>query len=185
MAKTDTVTKIGIAFEHFGETKIKKAFGNLGKEVSSLKRNFGSLSDDQLQKVKKQLLNVNKATGNSINSMQAQKIALEGLRNMADVTGAEFKQLTADIAKLDAKMRQASAQTTGFKGKLKSIAKVGGAIGAAGIFGGVEGLLGAGIGAVIGGTPGAVAGGVIGTQLGIIREQIATKRSFSSCYWRY
>ena len=33
----DTVTKIGITFETFGDTKIKKAFGNLGKEVSVLK----------------------------------------------------------------------------------------------------------------------------------------------------
>jgi len=176
----DTVTKIGISFEAFGDTKIKKAFGNLGKEVSVLKRNFGSLSDDQLQKVKNQLLNVNKATGNSINSMQAQKIALQGLRNMADVTGAEFKQLTADIAILDAKMRQASVGTTGFKGKLRSVAKIGGAIGAAGIFGGFEGAAGAAIGGLIGGTPGAVAGGVIGSQLGIIREQIATTADYSA-----
>ena len=97
----DTVTKIGITFETFGDTKIKKAFGNLGKEVSVLKRNFGSLSDKSIKKVKDQLLSFNKVSGNSINSMQAQKTALVGLRNMADTTGAEFKQLTADIAKLD------------------------------------------------------------------------------------
>ena len=35
--------------------------------------------------------------------MQAQKNALMGLRDQADVTGLEFKQLTADIAALDAK----------------------------------------------------------------------------------
>ena len=51
----DTVTKIGITFETFGDTKIKKAFGNLGKEVSVLKRNFGSLSDKSIKKVKEEL----------------------------------------------------------------------------------------------------------------------------------
>lgn len=176
----DTVTKIGITFETFGDTKIKKAFGNLGKEVSVLKRNFGSLSDKSIKKVKDQLLTFNKVSGNSINSMQAQKTALVGLRNMADTTGAEFKQLTADIAKLDAKMRQATIGTTGFKGKLKNIGKIGGAIGAAGIFGGAEGLIGATIGGIAGGLPGAVAGGVIGSQLGILREQISTTADYSA-----
>ena len=52
----DTVTKIGITFETFGDAKIKKAFGNLGREVGALKRNFGSLSDTSLRKVKTQLL---------------------------------------------------------------------------------------------------------------------------------
>ena len=48
-------SKINITFETFGDTKIKKAFGNLGKEVSVLKRNFGSLSDKSIKKVKKEI----------------------------------------------------------------------------------------------------------------------------------
>ena len=65
-----------------------------------------------------------KGSGNSFNSYEAQKNALMGLRDQADVTGLEFKQLTADIAKLDARMRQAGTGAIGFKGKLKGLAKM-------------------------------------------------------------
>ena len=68
------------------------------------------------------------------------KNALMGLRDQADVTGLEFKQLTADIA-VDARMRQAGTGAIGFKGKLKGLVKGAGAIAAGGIFGGAEGVL--------------------------------------------
>ena len=73
------------------------------KAVTSLR--VTQPSGDLAGNSKTQVLAVNKATGNSINSMQAQKTALQGLRNMADVTGNEFKQLTKDIALLDQKMK--------------------------------------------------------------------------------
>lgn len=178
----ESVTKIGITFETFGDAKIKKAFGNLGREVAVLKRNFGSLSDKSLRKVKQQLLGVNKATGNSINSMQAQKIALQGLRNMADVTGLEFKQLTKDISLLDAKMKQAAAGggAGGLKGRLKGFAKGAGAIAAGGIFGGPEGAIGGAIGLSMGGPAGAAVGAAIGAQVGMVRQQIAGLAEYSA-----
>jgi tape measure domain-containing protein len=172
----DTVTKIGITFETFGDAKIKKAFNNLGREVGVLKKNFGSLSDKSLRRVKQQLLGVNKATGNSINSMQAQKTALQGLRNMADVTGREFKELTRDIALLDQKMKQATAGggAGGLKGRLKGLAKGAGAIAAGGIFGGPEGAVGGAIGLSMGGPAGAAVGAAIGAQVGMVRQQISS-----------
>ena len=172
----DTVTKIGIQFDTFGDAKIKQAFKNLGREVGTLKKNFGSLSDKSLRKVKTQLLAVNKATGNSINSIQAQKTALQGLRNMADVTGLEFKQLTKDIALLDQKMKQASAGggAGGLKGRLKGFAKGAGAIAAGGIFGGPEGAIGGAIGLKVGGPAGAAVGAAIGAQVGMVRQQISS-----------
>ena len=178
----DTVTVVGIQFETFKDAKVKKAFRQLGREVGTLKKSFGSLSSKQLQQVKTQLLAVNKATGTSINSMQQQKIALQGLRNMADVTGLEFKQLTKDISLLDAKMRQAAAGggAGGLKGRLKGFAKGAGAIAAGGIFGGPEGAIGGAIGLSVGGPAGAAVGAAIGAQVGMVRQQIAGLAEYSA-----
>ena len=114
--------------------------------------------------------------------MRAQRNALMGLRDMADVAGNEFKQLTADIARLDAKMKQATATSGGFKGKLKGLAKGAGAIAAGGIFGGIEGAIGGGIGlALSGGNPaGAAVGAAVGAQVGMVRQQIAGLAEYSA-----
>ena len=178
----ESVTVVGIKFQAGGDAQVAKAFKRLGREAGVLKKNFGSLSDKQLQKVKTQLLAVNKATGNSINSMQAQKTALQGLRNMADVTGNEFKQLTKDIALLDQKMKQASGGggAGGLKGRLKGLAKGAGAIAAGGIFGGPEGAVGGAIGLKVGGPAGAAVGAAIGAQVGMVRQQISELAQYSA-----
>ena len=178
----ESVTVVGIQFQTGGDAQVAKAFKKLGREAGVLKKNFGSLSDKSLRKVKQQLLGVNKATGNSINSMQAQKTALQGLRNMADVTGNEFKQLTKDIALLDQKMKQAAAGggAGGLKGRLKGFAKGAGAIAAGGIFGGPEGAIGGAIGLSMGGPAGAAVGAAIGAQVGMVRQQIAGLAEYSA-----
>ena len=178
----ESVTVVGIQFKTGGDAQVAKAFKRLGREAGVLKKNFGGLSDKSLRKVKQQLLGVNKATGNSINSMQAQKTALQGLRNMADVTGNEFKQLTKDIALLDQKMKQASAGggAGGLKGRLKGLAKGAGAIAAGGIFGGPEGAIGGAIGLSMGGPAGAAVGAAIGAQVGMVRQQIAGLAEYSA-----
>tara|TARA_R100000234_G_scaffold108770_1_gene80338 strand:+ start:363 stop:2441 length:2079 start_codon:yes stop_codon:yes gene_type:complete len=178
----ESVTVVGIQFKTFKDAQVSKAFKKLGREVGVLKKNFGSLSDKQLKKVKTQLLAVNKATGNSINSMQAQKTALQGLRNMADVTGREFKELTRDIALLDQKMKQAAAGggAGGLKSRLKGFAKGAGAIAAGGIFGGPEGAIGGAIGLSMGGPAGAAVGAAIGAQVGMVRQQIAGLAEYSA-----
>ena len=171
---TDSVTVVGLQFKATGGSNVEKAFRRLGREIGGLKRNFSALSSKELANVKKQLLAVNGATANSINSMQAQKVALQGLRNMADVTGREFKELTNDIARLDAKMKQASAGggAGGLKGRLKGLAKGAGAIAAGGIFGGPEGAIGGAIGLKVGGPAGAAVGAAIGAQVGMVRQSI-------------
>jgi tape measure domain-containing protein len=55
---------------------------------------------------------------------------------------------------------------------LGRIARTGGAIAAAGIFGGPEGALGAGIGSIFGGPAGAAIGGAVGAQISMLRKAI-------------
>ena len=155
-------SKILIAFQKEGDNAVAAAFKKLGRESRNLEKNFTTLSDKGIQKIKNKFNELAKGSGNSLQAMQAQKNALMGLRDQADVTGLEFKQLTADIAKLDYRMRQAGTGAIGFKGKLKGLAKGLGAIAAGGIFGGAEGLIGASIGLKVGGVTGAAVGGAIG-----------------------
>ena len=105
---------------------------------------------------------------NSIASMKAQKNALMALRDMADVTGDEFRRLTGEINRVDKALAK-TAQNKGAKGAIGGVAKTFGAIAGAGIYGGLEGLAGAGIGAFFG-PGGAIAGGVIGAQVGFARQ---------------
>jgi len=173
-------SQINIAFLTQGEGEVAKAFKRLRGETTRLNRDFKSLSKDSIAQVKNEFNKLGAGSRNSLNAMQAQRNALNGLRNMADVTSVEFKELTADIARLDAQMRKAGAGTTGFKGKLGGFAKGAGAIAAGGIFGGPEGAIGGAIGLKLGGPLGAATGAAIGAQVGMVRQQISALAEYSA-----
>ena len=173
-------SKILVSFKA-EDGELYAAFKKLGRESRSLEKNFTTLSDKGIRRIKNEFNKMTKGSANSLQAMRAQKNALMGLRDQADVTGLEFKQLTADIAKLDATMRNAGGGATGLKGKLKGFAQSAGAVAGAGIFGGPEGAIGATIGAVLGGGPqGAIVGGVIGSQVKQVREGLSDLTSFSA-----
>ena len=114
----------------------------------------------------------------SINALNDYARAWRELANSVDITSAEFKQATAEALKFESAAAKAQGRraTTG----LASAAKTVGSIAAAGVFGGPEGLIGAGIGAVVGGPVGAAVGGAIGAQVGITRQQIAETASYAA-----
>ena len=175
-----STSRINIEFLSKGDSEVNKAFRRLGGETRRLNRDFQSLSKKSLLQVKNEFNKLGNGMRNSINGMQAQRNALNGLRNMADVTSIEFKQLTADIARLDAQMRKAGATSSRFGGRLGGIAKGVGAVAAGGIFGGPEGAIGAGIGLAIGGPAGGAVGAAVGAQVGMLRQQIAGVAEFAA-----
>ena len=175
-----STSRINIEFLSKGDTEVNKAFKRLGAETRRLNRDFQTLSRKSIAEVKREFQRLGHGSRTSINAMQAQRNALSGLRNMADVTSIEFKQLTADIAKLDAQMRKASSGAAGLKGKLGNFAKGAGAIAAGGIFGGPEGALGAGLGFALGGPAGAAAGAFAGAQVSMVRKQFGEIAEFSA-----
>ena len=175
-----STSRINIEFLSKGDSEVNKAFKRLGGETRRLNRDFQTLSKKSIAEVKREFQRLGHGSRTSINAMQAQRNALSGLRNMADVTSLEFKQLTADIARLDVQLRKAGTGATGFKGRLGGIAKGVGSIAAGGIFGGAEGALGAGIGLAVGGAPGALVGAAVGAQVGIVRQQFAEIAQFSA-----
>ena len=178
----NTASTLKIEFQKQGDTAVTSAFKKLSREANGLQRNFKTLSDKGIRQVKAGFDSLRQGSANSIQSMRAQKNALMGLRDMADVTGLEFKQLTADIGKLDARMRQASmgGGAGGLRGRLGGLAKGAGAIAAGGIFGGPEGAIGGAIGLKMGGPTGAAVGAAIGAQVGMVRQSIGELAEFSA-----
>ncbi len=179
MARGQT-SQINISFLTKGEGEVAKAFKRLRGETVRLNRDFDTLSKKSIAEVRREFQKLGAGQRNSINAMQAQRNALSGLRNMADVTSIEFKQLTADIARLDAQMRKASMGATGLKGKLGTMAKGFGSVASAGIFGGPEGAVGAGIGFAVGGVPGALVGATAGAVARQFREAASEIAQFSA-----
>ena len=91
-------------------------------------------------------------------------------RENADIGGRDFMQ------RLENREKQKSQRRQRFSGA----AQTAGAVAASGIFGGPEGLVGAGIGAVVGGPMGAAAGGAIGAQVGMLRQAIGETATYAS-----
>ena len=111
----------------------------------------------------------------SINGTAALANSYRQLARNVDFTSKEFKEATAEAARLEGQLRkmQAAANKGMGKGRIGAVAKTAGAIGAAGIYGGAEGAVGSAIGAIVGGLPGAITGGVVGAQVGQVTGAVA------------
>jgi hypothetical protein len=95
---------------------------------------------------------------------------IAALAGSVDFTSKEFREATAEAAKLDAQIAKAEGRMGKSKaGRLKTGAKVIGTAAAAGIFGGPAGA----IGALGGGIAGGVEGAVVGAGIGAISHSIA------------
>jgi len=94
MAANPTVLAIQAKIDGLkGLNQLKTALRGIGTQAKNAENDLTGLTQD--------IVNFAKETGNSINSLEAQKRAFEALRRSVDVTGKEFKEATAEIAKLD------------------------------------------------------------------------------------
>ena len=111
----------------------------------------------------------------SINGTAALANSYRQLARNVDFTSKEFREATAEAARLEGQLRkmQAAANKGMGRGRIGAVAKTAGAIGAAGIYGGAEGAVGAAIGGIIGGPAGAITGGVVGAQVGQVTGAVA------------
>jgi len=113
----------------------------------------------------------------SINGLNDYARAWRELANNVDITSKEFRQATQEAERFE----RAAAKAQGRRGGgLARAAQTAGSIAAAGIFGGPEGLIGAGIGAIAGGPLGAATGGAIGAQVGMFRQQLGGVATFAA-----
>ena len=167
----NVTTELKVAVKVAGERgldQLKRSLVNIGKQSSLTDKSFSQLS--------KKLKEVQSRTTQSVNNLRSYSNAWKDIANSVEIGSKEFKEATAEAAKLD-KQLQRTSQRRG--GRLRAGAQIAGTVAGAGVFGGPEGAIGAAVGA-IGGVPGAVVGGAIGAQLGQIRQALGATAEYSA-----
>jgi len=142
---------------------------SLKNAVRQLQTTAAPASAD-LQKLKNAAMQLGGAADRTENDLRRSINALKDVRAQLTITDREYQKLTGTINKYQAQLDKATgAQQRG--GKALQFAQTAGAVAASGVFGGPEGLIGAGVGAFFG-PQGALAGGAIGAQVGMARQQV-------------
>jgi tape measure domain-containing protein len=152
------------------KTEGDAALTGLGAKLNNL-ANQATASSQTFKGLAAELRNVQSTTVQSTNNLKAYSASWRELAGSVDIASKEFREATAEAAKLDAQIAKAEGRK-GRGGRLAGAAQNVGAIAASGVFGGPEGALGAGIGAIAGGPVGAAVGGAIGAQVGGIRQAL-------------
>ena len=147
-----------------------KVLADLGAKLNNL-ANQATISSTKFGTLAAELKQVQATTVQSTSNLKAYSASWRELAGSVDIASKEFKQATAEAARLDAQVAKAQG-TKSRGGRLAGAAQTVGTIAAAGVFGGPEGIVGAGIGAAVGGPMGAAVGGAIGAQVGGIRQAL-------------
>jgi len=129
--------------------------------------------------LRKEILAQGQASTKSVSNINAQRSALQALRDEAKIGGKAFNKLTADIKKLDDQMAKGGAAAPKRGVGARRATQTAGAIISGGIFGGPEGAIGGALGA-FGGVEGAFAGAAIGAQVGMIRQAVGDMADYAA-----
>jgi tape measure domain-containing protein len=168
----NVTTELKVAVKVAGERgldQLKRSLVNIGKQSTLTDKSFAQLS--------KKLKEVQSRTTESVNNLRAYSSAWKDIANSVEIGSKEFREATAEAAKLD-KQLQKTSQRRG--GRLRAGAQIAGTVAGAGVFGGAEGAIGALAGAAFGGPAGAVVGGAIGAQLGGFRQAAGAAAEYSA-----
>lgn len=148
--------------------QLGRSLNKLGQQATDANQDFKSLSVE--------LANIQSTSAKSINNLRGYANSWRQIANSVEIGTAEFKQATAEAAKLEAQLAKTEGRRVG-GGRLAGIAQTVGTVAGAGVFGGPEGALGAAIGS-IGGVPGAITGGAIGAQVGQLRQALGSTAEY-------
>ena len=153
----------------------------IDKVKNSLKQldNAAKGARPRIMGLRKEILAQGKASTKSVSNINAQRNALQALRDEAKIGGKAFIKLTADIKKLDAQMAKGGAAAPKRGAGARRATQTAGAIISGGIFGGPEGAIGGALGA-LGGVESAFAGAAIGAQVGGIRKALAASAEYAA-----
>lgn len=149
------------------------------RELSNLYKSIGQISaagtarevemmGNSYRKVATDINLAARAGGNSISSLQGQRIAFDNLRNVLDPTSRDFRQVSRQIQALDKRLGRLSQTTNRFS--KANLLQGAGAVASSAIFGGPFGALGSLIGFGLGGPGGAALGGGLGASANILVE---------------
>ena len=147
------------------------------RELSNLYQSIGRISSagmareiemmgNSYRKVAADINLAARAGGNSIASLQGQRVAFENLRNVLDPTSLEFRQVSRQIQTLDARLGRLTRTTSRFS--KANLLQGAGAVASSAIFGGPLGAFGSLLGFGFGGPGGAALGGGLGASANIL-----------------
>ena len=165
------VTELLIRIRQQGDqqlTKLQGSLKSLAQQTAATNVNFKEVSEE--------LRKIQATSTQSINNLRGYASTWREIANSVKVGTAEFKQASAEAAKLEAQLQKIQPGGTG---RLMGLAKGVGTIAAAGVFGGPLGALGAAAGAPFG-VAGMAAGGAIGAQVGMMGQQLGGLASYTA-----
>ena len=168
MAAVTTELKVLVRAVGKGDIdKLSKALNDLGSKAAQPVNQKLKNSVSELKKLSSQ----SATTQNNVRGFSA---AFRELANNLEVGSKEFKEATAEAARLDSQLKKLERRKPPTAGqRLRRGAQTVGAIAAGGVFGGPEGAIGAGIGGIVGGPAGATIGAALGAQFSLLRKQAA------------
>lgn len=169
-------TELKVLVKAVGKGELKELEAALNKLAVTARTKV----DVNFKKVSSELKNIQSTSTRSIKNLRDYRNAWRDIAAQLDISSKEFKEATAEAAKLDAQLAKAEKRRPAGGGRFASAAKGVGAIAGAGVFGGPEGALGAAIGLGVGGPGAAIVGGAIGAQVGQFRKALGAVAEYGA-----
>lgn len=168
-------TELKVLVKAVGKGELKELEASLNKLAVTAKTKV----DTNFKLVSSRLKEIQSTSTTSIKNLRDYRNAWRDIAAQLDISSKEFKEATAEAAKLDAQLAKTEKRRPAGGGRFAGAAKSVGAIAGAGVFGGPEGAIGAAIGA-IGGPGAALVGGAIGAQVGQIRKALGATAEYAA-----
>jgi tape measure domain-containing protein len=168
-------TEIRLRIKTEGESVLQ----GLGDKLNKIAAN-ATVSSGKFSLLAGELRKVESTTVRSTNALKTYSASWRELAGSVDLASKEFKEATAEAARLDAQIAKAEGRNRKAGSRLKTGAQVAGTAVAAGIFGGPEAAIGAVAGGIAGGVPGAVLGSTIGATVSQLRQALGATAAYEA-----
>jgi lambda family phage tail tape measure protein len=163
-----------IKFKDAGSVRVIEKVSNSIRHLESSVKN----TKPDIVGLRTEIMNLSQKGTKNIATLNAQRSSLKALRDEAKIGSTTFKQLTADVAKLDKQLEKTQGRQNRGNRALRAT-QTAGAVISGGIFGGPEGAIGGLLGAPFG-VEGAFAGAAIGAATGGIRRSIGGTADYAA-----
>jgi lambda family phage tail tape measure protein len=168
-------TEIRLRIKAEGEAVLQ----GLGNKLNKIAAN-ATASSQKFSVLAGELRKVEATTGRSTTLLKQYSASWRELAGAVDFASKEFREATAEAARLDAQIAKAEGRNRKAGSRLKTGAQVAGTAVAAGIFGGPEAAIGAVAGGIAGGVPGAVLGSSIGAVVSQTRQALGANAEYAA-----
>jgi tape measure domain-containing protein len=168
-------TEIRLRIKAEGEAVLQ----GLGDKLKKIAAN-ATASSPKFRVLAGELRKIELTAGRSTTLLKQYSASWRELAGAVDIASKEFKEATAESARLDAQIAKAEGRNRKAGSRLKTGAQVAGTAVAAGIFGGPEAAIGAVAGGIAGGVPGAVLGSTIGAVVSQTRQALGANAEYAA-----